>query len=128
MMFPGGFGGGGMRTPMQPAQPIQYPRPVSPLMPRQPIGGPMPVRPSPIGPAQPMPGRFDPAQPSPDVIRPDPARPPMGMFHKGGKVTKTGSYVLKRGEHVLPKGASKLTSKIRNAKPQKMVSVGALKA
>jgi hypothetical protein len=118
----GGFGGGmlGGRSPMP--QPIQYPRPVSPVMPRQPIGGPvgpMPVRP--VGPAQPM----------PDPIRPvGPARlnPALGQMHKGGKVTKTGSYILKKGEHVLPKGKSKLTSKIRNQKPQKMVSVGALKA
>jgi hypothetical protein len=123
MMFPsmmgggGGFGGGmlGGRSPMP--QPIQYPRPVSPLQPRQPIGGPMPVRP--VGPAQ----------PEPDPMRPiGPARPVMGQFHKGGKVSKTAAYLLKKGEHVLPKGASKLTSKIRNAKPQKMMSVSALKA
>lgn len=27
----------------------------------------------------------------------------MGTFHKGGKVRKTGKYLLKKGEHVIPK-------------------------
>jgi hypothetical protein len=47
----------------------------------------------------------------------------LGMFHKGGKVPKTAAYLLKKGEHVVPAGKRKMT----NRKPQKMVSLDALK-
>jgi hypothetical protein len=120
-MFPGAnFGGGilGARSPMP--QPIQYPRPVSPVMPM-----PRPVMPTaPIGRA---PISNDPRMPA-DPMRSigTPGRPE-GMFKKGGKVPKTASYFLHKGEHVLPKGKSKLTAKIRNTRPQKMMSVSALK-
>jgi hypothetical protein len=111
MMPLGSFGGG-----------IQFPRPVSRVQPPTsfdpPSGGvPSPVR-QPVGPYQGAPLG------SPDPLRPiGPARPVLGMFHKGGKVPKTAAYLLKKGEHVVPAGKRKMT----NRKPQKMVSLDALK-
>ncbi len=59
------------------------PRPVSPFQPVQPGGGGSPFSgPRPI--AQPVRGGI------------------LGVMHKGGKVKKTGKYLLKKGERVVP--------------------------
>lgn len=86
--------------------PIAYPRGGSRVMP-QPVG--------PVGPV--MPPRYNPAPVGP-------AMPFQGTFKKGGKVPKTGAYLLHKDEHVIPKGKRKMT----NRKPEKLVSIAALKA
>jgi hypothetical protein len=108
--------------PMMP--PVQDPRIARP-------GGPVgiPARPQPIAnPIGPIEGRPAPYQPigTPNVPigTPAPFRPILGQFHKGGKVRKDGAYVLKAGEHVVPRGKRKMSER----KPQKMVSVAVLKA
>jgi hypothetical protein len=50
--------------------------------------------------------------------------PVLGQFRKGGKVAKTGKYVLHAGEKVVPKGKRKAP----HHGPEKMVSVAALRA
>lgn len=67
------------------------------------LGGPA----RPIGPAPVEPGL-------PVRTMPMPVRGPMqgpagtlGRFKKGGKVKKTGKYMLEKGEHVVPKLKSK---------------------
>jgi hypothetical protein len=52
----------------------------------------------------------------------DPTRT-LGTFKHGGKVPKTGKYMLHRGEHVVAKGKRKMTDN----RPE-MMSVAALKA
>jgi hypothetical protein len=105
-----------MMPSMASTNPIQYPRPISPRMP------------VPVGPQGPLGGQWG-GQPPPinPVGRPmpvGPARPVLGQFHKGGKVGKTGAYMLKKGEHVIAKGKRKMV----NHEPQKMVSIAALRA
>lgn len=53
-----------------------------------------------------------------------PALPIQGSFKKGGRVPKKGVYLLHKDEHVIPKGKRKISS----AKPEKLVSVAALRA
>jgi hypothetical protein len=100
--------GGGARIPFAPPAP----RPVGPVAPRAPIG-------DPIGVSGPMPVQGIPRAP---VGQPAPFRP-IGQFHKGGRVPKTGSYLLKAGEHVVAKG-----KKMTNRKPQNLASVKELMA
>lgn len=52
-----------------------------------------------------------------------PAQPLQGSFKKGGKVPKTGKYLLHKGEHVVAKGKRKMSDK----KPE-LVSVAELKS
>jgi hypothetical protein len=102
-MFPQLMGGG--RMPYAPMRP-------TPVAPRAPIG-------DPIGVSGPTPMPVAPRAP---IGQPAPYRP-LGAFHKGGKVPKTGSYLLKAGEHVVAKGR-----KMTNRKPQKLASVKELMA
>jgi hypothetical protein len=51
-----------------------------------------------------------------------PEEPGMPSFKKGGKVPRTGKYLLHKDEHVVPKGKRKMTDR----KPE-LVSVGVLK-
>lgn len=78
-----GFGGG-----------IRYPNPVSRLEP--PMAGPQ----SPV------------VAPRTPVMPVGPARPVLGVMHKGGRVKKTGAYLLKKGETVkrAPRHAHKMAS------------------
>lgn len=92
---------------------IQYPGQGSRVMP-QPVG---PPRWNPVGDPRPI---GDPRMPLPV----GPAQPVMGTFKKGGKVPKTGKYILHSGEKVVPKGKRKAP----NRGPEKMISVAALKA
>lgn len=88
-----------------------------PMYGRGPIAGPM--RTGLGGPAQPWRDPSEGRGPMPIPEPPIQRFPVLGTMHKGGKVPKTGPYQLKKGEHVLPKGAHKLTAKTRNALPAK---------
>jgi hypothetical protein len=94
--------------------PIQYPLQGSRVMPA-PWGG----NPPRAG----GPGGFGGEGGIPPVHPVGPERPVIGGFKKGGKVPKTGKYLLHKNEHVVKAGSRRFT----NRKPQKMVSVGALK-
>jgi hypothetical protein len=102
MMNPALMGGGrfgGPSLPVQPRPPVFNPEPpvanpISPVMPRGPV--------APVA---------------------NPISPVLGRFHKGGKVPKTGAYLLKKGEHVIAKGHRK---KVDHA-PEKMASVERLR-
>ena len=99
--------------------PIQYPQAPSRVMPQPvgpaPWGGQPPGRVNPIG---------DPRQMPLPRVPIGPMAPAQGTFKKGGKVPKTGKYILHAGERVIPKGKRKAP----NRGPEKMVSVAALKA
>jgi hypothetical protein len=68
----------------------------------------------------PMAGTFQfGAQPQPVApmrpVQQFPAKP-IGSFKKGGKVKKTGTYKLHKGERVIPKGKTGKLSDLRRAK------------
>jgi|HubBroStandDraft_5_1064220.scaffolds.fasta_scaffold302617_2 hypothetical protein len=93
------------RTPF-PQMPSQVMPQPSPWGGNPPVARPLPIgdprmRPIPVGPAQPL----------------------QASFKKGGKVPKTGKYLLHKGEHVVAKGKRKMSDK----KPE-LVSVAELRA
>lgn len=92
-----------------------YPQMPSQVMPQpSPWGGNPPI-------ARPLPRPIGDPRMGPMPV--GPAQPLQGSFKKGGKVPKTGKYLLHKGEHVVAKGKRKMSDK----KPE-LVSVAELKS